>query len=109
MIFVLNHNKFVWDVVFSPDGKYVATASSDNTARIWNASTGKQIFNLTHDDRVYNVVFSPDGKYIATASADETARVWNATTGENISILKHNNVITSYSIHYTKLYDYQLS
>ena len=79
-------------VVFSPDGKYIATASDDNTARVWDAATGEEIFVLNHDDLVYDVVFSPDGKYVATASSDTTARIWNA-------------VITSYSIHYTKLYE----
>ena len=40
------------NVVFSPDGKYVATASGDNTARVWDAATGKQIFVLNHDGSV---------------------------------------------------------
>ena len=77
----LKHDGLVNNVVFSPDGKYIATASCDNTAMsLWNASTGKQIFVLNHDGSVNNVVFSPDGKYIATASRDNTARLWNAST-----------------------------
>ena len=64
------------NVVFSPDGKYIATASADKTACVWDTYTGKQIFKLKHNAVVYNVVFSPDGKYIATVSSDNTARVW---------------------------------
>ena len=75
-IFVLKHNDLVNDVVFSPDGKYIATASFDNTSRLWNAATGKQIFVLKHNDSVNDVVFSPDGKYVATASDDNTACLW---------------------------------
>ena len=76
---------------FSPDGKYVATASTDNTARVWDAATGKQIFVLNHDDWVSNVVFSPDGKYVATASWDNTARLWDVSTGKQIFVLNHDD------------------
>ena len=75
-IFVLKHDGPVNNVVFSPDGKYVATASDDNTSRLWDASTGKEITVLKHDGPVNDVVFSPDGKYMATASADNKARLW---------------------------------
>jgi len=95
------HSGLVTNVVFSPDGKYIATASWDNTSRLWNAptgrvwnvSTGKEIFVLNHDSGVNNVVFSPDGKYIATASRDSTARLWNASTGEQIFVLNHNSSV----------------
>ena len=86
----LNHDASVNNVVFSSDGKYVATASVDKTARLWDASTGKQIFVLNHDQWVNNVVFSPDGKYLATASVDKTARLWDASTGKQIFVLNHN-------------------
>ena len=80
------------NVVFSPDGKYIATASADNTARVWDAATGKQIFApLNHDGGVNNVVFSPDGKYVATASLDKTARLWDAATGKQIFVLNHDD------------------
>jgi WD40 repeat protein len=65
-------------VAFSPDGKYIATASADNKASLWNATTGNPISFLRHGGAVNYVVFSPDGKYIATASVDSTARLFTA-------------------------------
>jgi len=62
---------------FSPDGIRVVTASSDKTARVWDAATGKQLAPpFTHQDAVLYAEFSPDGKRVVTASDDKTARVW---------------------------------
>ena len=83
----------VYYAVFSPDGKYLATASYDYTALIWNVSTGNETHVLKHDDTVYSVVFSPDGKYVATASDDNTARIWDVSTGKQISVLNHDDLV----------------
>ncbi len=50
-------------VSFSPDGQYVATASRDDTARVWDSQSGAEIARLNHDAEVYAVSFSPDGRY----------------------------------------------
>jgi len=68
--------------VFSPNGKLVVTASSDKTARVWNAEQGYSLIHtLRHQATVNKVAISNDGQWIATASDDMTARVWNASTG----------------------------
>src|SRR5262245_39437090 len=67
---------------FSPDGSKVVTASSDKTARIWDAKTGAVLHELSgHAESVRTAQFSPDGTRVITASRDGTARIWNVATG----------------------------
>ncbi|MBN1583152.1 MAG: N-acetylmuramoyl-L-alanine amidase, partial [Anaerolineae bacterium] len=76
------HTGSVNDITFSPNGKRLATASADKTARLWNADSGAELFVLLgHSASVSDVAFSPDGKFLATASADGTAKVWDTGTG----------------------------
>ena len=89
------HDGRVNSVVFSPDGKYVVTASSDETSKIWSVESGERLQDLWHDDRVNSVVFSPDGKYVVTASSDNTSKIWSAETGECFHTLSHDKSVNS--------------
>jgi WD40 repeat protein/transcriptional regulator with XRE-family HTH domain len=81
------HTADVWGVDFSPDGKYLATGSSDGTARLWDVATGQNIHVFTsHTGAVGEAVFSPDGKYLLVGSVDNTARLWDIASGETIQI-----------------------
>jgi len=83
------HESPVTSVAWSPDGRRVATGSWDNTARIWDATTGDVVRALEgHGGYVYSVAWSPDGRRVATGSTDRTARIWDATTGEVVHVLE---------------------
>jgi WD40 repeat protein len=72
-------------VAYSPDGTRILTGSADNSARIWDATTGEVLHHLTgHTNWVLSVAYSPDGTRILTGSDDGSARVWDATTGQPI-------------------------
>ena len=74
--------------VFSPDGRRILTASDNNTAKVWDAESGKELVTLEgHEGGVMNAVFSPDGRSIVTASDDHTAKVWDAESGKELRTL----------------------
>jgi WD40 repeat protein len=65
-------------VAFSPDGKYLASGSRDNTVKLWSVESQKEVTTLLgHSDYVNSVAFSPDGKYLASGSRDETVKLWS--------------------------------
>jgi WD40 repeat protein len=90
------HADFIGQIVFSPDGTRLATASRDGSAKVWDAVSGKELFTLLgHDGTVFSVAFSPDGKTIATASADKTTKLWDALTGKELLTLHAPDGLTN--------------
>jgi WD40 repeat protein len=73
---------FVTSVAFSPAGALLAGSSTDQTVRLWEAVSQREVARLLgHTDSVMGVAFSPDGRLLATASADHTVMLW-LTTGQ---------------------------
>ena len=76
------HTDPVHAVAWSPDGKTIATAGFDNTVRLWEAATRKEIKSLEgHSKLVLAVAFSPDSRELASASLDNSAKVWDIPGG----------------------------
>ncbi len=104
LVLPVGHSSLINAVTFSPDEKYLATASSDYTAKIWELSTGRELLDLRgHTGRLNDISFSNDGKYIVTASGDMeagispgefTAKIWDMKTGNLIhDLIGHNSIV----------------
>ena len=66
-------------VVYSPDGRRIASSADDSTARLWYAASGKPIGVLRgHNHPVMAITFSSDGTLLATGSEDKSIRLWDA-------------------------------
>src|SRR4030095_3354163 len=86
------HTEQVENVAFSPDGGYLASASWDKTAKIWDTANGEefassQIPSSGRTDNLLSLTFSPDGRFLATGSDDNTVRLWDvAARMESITL-----------------------
>ena len=122
------HTHVLFSAVFSPDGKQIVTASADQTARIWDVHSGKEVENREnfaasilfgdqgakvhairnptkelkklegHTLFLTSATFSPDGKKIVTSSADQTARIWDADSGMELQKLEGHSLVVSSAV-----------
>lgn len=77
------HTGWVTDVVFSPDGKQLATTSFDGTAKVWSITPGQEAVTVAGQGIGFaHVAFSPDATQFATDGVDGSVTIWEATTGE---------------------------
>jgi len=74
--------------VFSPDGDRLAMFSVNEAVRIWEVSTGKQLFVLPDFERVYGAALSPDGNRLAVAVSDQQVKIWDIATARELLTLK---------------------
>lgn len=79
------HADAVYRLAFSPDGRTLATASWDNTVKLWDPLSGRETRTLHHEDWISCLAFSPDGNTLATGSVDAKARLWEAAAWPEIT------------------------
>jgi RNA polymerase sigma factor (sigma-70 family) len=81
------HEGNINSVAFSPDGKIIATGSLDNTLRLWDAATGKELCRFGEQNRprfvaqIFCIAFSPDGKTVASGGNDNKVHLWDRASG----------------------------
>jgi len=86
-----DHTKTVWAVSWSPNGKYIASASDDGTSHVWSATTHERLFSYRSqiqpaqsDDGAYSIAWTPDSNGIAIGFADGTAQLLDLTSHKQI-------------------------
>ena len=83
------HEGWVDPVAWSPDGRRVLSGSQDQTARVWDAETGRELRVLRgHTEAIVGVAWSPDSYQVLSGAHDGTVRVWDAETGRELSVLR---------------------
>jgi WD40 repeat protein len=96
------HSDAVFAVAFSPDGKYVATASFDSTLKLWDAATGKEIKTYGgasgHTKQVISLAFSSDGSMLTSGGTDNTIKVWDVPVNLPVRSLKSNDAVSAVAL-----------
>jgi WD40 repeat protein len=83
VVLPIGHTETITGVAISPDGKYLVTASEDNTGKIWNYRTGRFMYDLVlHTGDIVALQMSRDGSFVVLASADGSYSKWQTATGK---------------------------
>ena len=95
------HIDSVLSVAFSPNGRLLASGSSDNTINLWDVASGHSVRQfIGHKGQVFGVAFSPNGAMLASASGDRTVKLWDVAGGRDpVTFAGHTDKV--YSVAYS--------
>jgi WD40 repeat protein len=95
LLCVSARNAFVAPV-FSPTGRYLATADYDE-AHVWEVTSGRRIMRVRHEEThlVSVLAFSADGRRLATGSSDHTAAIWEVPSGRRLAFVQHDTAVST--------------
>ncbi|CAN8314712.1 unnamed protein product [Cochlearia groenlandica] len=90
------HDSHILKCLLSPQNKYLATASSDKTIKIWNVDDDFKLERVLtgHQRWVWDCAFSLDGEFLVTASSDTTARLWSMQAGREEKVYQGHHRAT---------------
>ncbi len=88
------HTDRLWQVIYSPDGKLLATASGDGTASVWDAETGAMIGEIRLNGAALAIAFSSDSKLLAVGGRDAGVRIWDVVQRQVTMTLPVDGLVT---------------
>ncbi len=81
----MGHSFPVTSVAFSPDGRFALSGSWDQTLKLWDVATGRELRRfIGHANWVTSVAFSPDGRFALSGSQNNTMKLWDVATGKEL-------------------------
>ncbi len=97
LVLQTGHTLKVNCVVFGPDGLWLASGGADNSIKIWDVTTGRELRSLPgHTGWVNALAVSRDGRWLASGSNDRSVRIWDVTSGQELQILTgHSGAVVS--------------
>lgn len=102
------HSGLVHQVAFNYNAQILASASWDETIKLWQVNSGREIHTLKgHTNSVNSISFSPNGKLLASGSTDFTIKLWEITSGgEIVTFVGHSESVSSvawspFPVHFT--------
>lgn len=107
----LHHEDPIWALAFSPDGRYLATASGGSLSEdspllkgattLWKVDDWNKIVSKSHRSWVLTVDFSPDGKYLASMDQDGEVGIWATQSGQEVASIKHDEFVPQAKINFS--------
>lgn len=100
-MFMEGHLKSILGIDFSPNGYHIATASEDNTCKIWDLRKRSCIYTIpAHTNLLSDVKYQRgEGQYLVTSSYDNTAKIWSNKTWQPLKTLPgHDGKVMSVDV-----------
>jgi len=101
------HKAIINDVVFTPDGRYLVSASNDKLIRVWDLASGRTVRTLRGqisagpEGKIYAMALSPDGRWLAAGGwlpgnkeESDAIRLYDFPTGKLVALLKGRFILS---------------